>query len=182
MGKVSIGMLGWRFDEDEVFEGDGSFRQLDEMPHDVRQRLVRLGMVTNAPCNACWLIHGDENVDECNRAGYIYGEPLSEVIVCEEHEPDFIYWFREDGGSEYRGSDEFQDAFFEWFLDGNRAPDRYEGMEYVESDPDDLPDPPRPDAEDFPELMGEAYEESGMHEEPIEASDLDLSAEYPRKE
>ncbi|MFP9193503.1 hypothetical protein [Natronosalvus vescus] len=182
MGKVSIGMLGWRFDEADILDEDGAFLPLEEMPSDVRDRIIRLDVIYNAPCNACWLIHGDEHLEECNTARYVYGEPLSEIILCHDHEPDFVYWFREDGGDEYRGTDEFEDAFYEWFLAGNRAPDGYEGMEYVSTDPDDLPRPPKADPEKHGDLMGDdVADRVGLSDEEIAAADVDFNAEYPSR-
>ncbi len=169
MGKVSIGMLGWRFDEAAILDDDGEFLPFEEMAPEDRKRIVRLGSIYNAPCNACWLIHGDADLEACNTAQYVYGEPLDEVILCEEHEPDFVYWFRREGGDEYRGTDGLEDAFFEWFADGGRAPEGYEGMEYVETDPDDLPEPPTVSPEDHPELTEEAIADSGV----------DLDPDYP---
>jgi len=81
MSKVSIGLRGWRFDEDEVFTDDGEVRPFDEMRDDTRRRLVRVGVLYGSPCDACWLIHGDAALDACNEATVLYGEPLSEVSV-----------------------------------------------------------------------------------------------------
>ncbi|MFB6185688.1 MAG: hypothetical protein ABEI86_02330, partial [Halobacteriaceae archaeon] len=123
MEKVSIGLRGWRFDESEVFTDNGEYRPLDEMSKDTRKRLVRLSAIHDQPCHACWLIHGDENIEECNKAEIVYGEPLAEVLLCEEHSDDFAYWYFEEEGNQYRGEDEFQDKFHAWFADGNRAPE-----------------------------------------------------------
>lgn len=147
MGKVSIGLRGWRFDEDEVFTEDGEFRPLDGIPEDPRTRLLRLQALVGSPCDACWLIHGDENLPECNVAAVVYGEPRAEVVLCSDHEADFLYWFSEAGGSEYKGEDVLQDEFHEWFLDGGRAPEGYGGVEHVETDPESIPEPPEPDQE-----------------------------------
>lgn len=180
MGKVSIGMLGWRFDEADVLDADGNFLPLEEMPPEDRKRIVRLGTIYNAPCNACWLIHGNEALEECNTSRYVYGEPLSEVLLCHDHEPDFVYWFRREGGSEYQGSEEFEDAFYEWFLEGGRAPDDYQGMEYVETDPENLPEPPEIDDDEHPELTGDDVSDRvGLTEDDIADSDVDFGAEYP---
>ena len=161
MAKVSIGLRGWRFDESDVFEDDGSFKPVPEMPPDARQRIVRLAALVTKPCDACWLVHGDENIERANVADVVYGEPLSEVLLCSDHEPDFLYWYREEGGAEYRGEAELQDAFYGWFDDGGRAPDGYAGLEHVETDPDDLPDPPSPDRIDPDDL------------------DVDMDVDYP---
>ncbi|MFB6353200.1 MAG: hypothetical protein ABEJ92_03855 [Halobacteriales archaeon] len=142
MGKVSIGLRGWRFDEADVFAPDGSLRPVEEMDDDVASRVVRLTALVGSPCDACWLEHGDEHLDRCAPAAVVYGEPLAEVVLCPDHEADFLYWFREAGGDAYRGTDELQDAFHEWFLDGGRAPEGYAGLEHVDTDPADLPDPP----------------------------------------
>ena len=139
MGKVSIGLRGWRFDESAVFTDDGEIMPIDAMEYETRQRVVRLRQVIGSPCHDCWLLHGDENLDACNEAAAVYGEPLSEVVVCETHEPDFLFWYREEDGSEHRGEPELQDAFHEWFLDGGRAPEGYGGVEHVDTDPTAVP-------------------------------------------
>lgn len=139
MGKVSIGLRGWRFDEEDIFTDDGELRSLDEMPLDVRNRVIRLEKLVDAPCDACWLIHGDDELEACNVAEIVYGEPMAEVVLCSDHEPDFLYWFREDGGRELIGDETFQDGFHEWFQAGNRAPDGYAADEHVETAPQTLP-------------------------------------------
>ena len=155
MGKVSIGLRGWRFDEAEVFTPDGDLRPIDELPRDTRHRLLRLTALAGSPCDACWLIHGDENLEACNPAEVVYGEPLGEVVLCAEHERDFLFWFREAGGDAYRGDRDLQDAFHEWFADGGRAPERYDGIEHVDTDPAHVPEPevemPPPEDFDLPE-------------------------------
>jgi len=177
MNKVSIGLRGWRFDESAVFASDGSFLPLDEMPADTRRRVNRLTALVNRPCGACWLEHGDEEVERCNTARVVYGEPMAEVVLCDDHEPDFVYWFNEAGGSRYRGGDDLDDAFYEWFLENGRAPDGYAGVTHVDSDPDALPDPEaaldatRDDAE------SELDDNDGDGSDDPE---LDLSREYPR--
>jgi hypothetical protein len=142
MAKVSIGLRGWRFEESEVFTDAGEFKPLDEIPDDPRHRLIRLPILLDKPCDACYLEHGDEHVERCRQPTVVYGEPLAEVLVCDGHERDFLYWFREAGGREYVGDEEFADAFHEWYAGGNRAPEGYAGLEHVDTDPDELPDPP----------------------------------------
>lgn len=161
-GKVSIGLRGWRFDEDEVFDESGAYRPLSEMPRDVANRVSRLSALVTAPCHACYLVHGEAEIGRCRVAKVVYGEPMSEVLLCTQHEPDFLYWYREAGGEALRGDPELRDAFHEWFADGGRAPEGYGGLEHVDTDPENLPDPPDPD-----ELDLDA------------ACDLDLGAEYP---
>lgn len=174
MAKVSIGLRGWRFDEEEVFDEDGNVRPLTEMEDDTVFRLVRLSSILGEPCDACWLVHGEENLEQANGATIVYGEPMAEVVLCDEHEADFLYWFREAGGDEYRGSGNLPDAFHEWFLDGNRSPEGYGGLEHVEEDPDDLPEAPDvPDAaeeEGIPEVDEQLQE---MEEAEREALDID---------
>ncbi len=63
-------------------------------------------------------------------------------LLCEHHEPDFLYWFREEDGRDLVGDAVFADAFHEWFAAGGRAPDGYGGLEYVDTEPDELPTPP----------------------------------------
>jgi hypothetical protein len=171
MGKVSIALRGWRFDEDEVFDEDGELRPLDELDEDTRERLVRLTVVAGSPCDACWLVHGDANIEQCNVARVVYGEPLHEVVLCPEHEADFLYWFREERGNDLvdRPS-EFEDAFYAWFDDGNRAPEGYGGMEHVDTDPDSVPRP-QPDV-DMPSLEEEL---ARMDDEELDALGVDLS-------
>ena len=142
MAKVSIGLRGWRFEESEIFDEDGEFKALDEIPEDPRERLVRLTYLVESPCDACYLEHGEENVERARPATIVYGEPHEEVLLCDQHEADFLYWYREEGGAEFRGKPEFRDEFHEWFADGGRAPEGYGGMRHVDTDPEDLPSPP----------------------------------------
>ncbi|MFB6103784.1 MAG: hypothetical protein ABEJ57_01680 [Halobacteriaceae archaeon] len=145
MGKVSIALEGWRFDEDALFDDNGEFRPLSDLDPDTRKRLVRLTSLRGEPCDACWLIHGDEAIQQCNVAGYVYGEPMAEVLLCEDHVDDFYYWYQDDGGAQYRGTEVFQDRFHEWFAEGNRAPDDYAGVEHERTAPEDVPRPREPE-------------------------------------
>ena len=205
MSKVSIGLRGWRFEEREVFTEEGDFRPLTEIPEDARHRLVRLSLIVERPCDACYLIHGDAEKQRCRQSTIVYGEPLDEVLLCDGHEADFLYWFREEGGRELAGDDEFRDAFHEWFADGGRAPEGYAGLEHVETDPDALPDPPDPkeiqrrleEANDFEGeridlregtpferpagLDGERDENDDESEDDQADVDLDLGADYPTR-
>ena len=151
MGKVSIGLRGWRFDEEAVFTPDGELRPMDEMPQETRDRVTRLTALVGSPCDACWLIHGDEDLAACDQAEVVYGEPLAEVLLCREHETDFLYWFTEEGGEALRGSPELQDEFHAWFAVGGRAPAGYTGIEHVDTDPEAVPRPSTadPDPADF---------------------------------
>jgi hypothetical protein len=169
MAKVSIGLRGWRFDEDEVFDAEGNVRPLAEMDDDTVYRLVRLSAILGEPCDACWLEEGD--VEACNPAAIVYGEPLHEVVLCGKHEADFLYWFREEGGEEYAGSEELQDAFHEWFVDGNRAPEGYGGLDHIEQNPEELPEPPTEPQQCGLDGVDEQVEE--MSEAEQEALDLD---------
>lgn len=169
MGKVNIGLRGWRFDED-VLNDDGRLRPLKTMEPDVRQRLLVLADRVVDPCDACWLEYGRDEVESCNVAEVIYGEPLGEVVLCSAHEPDFLYWFREEGGADYAGDVELRDAFHEWYLDGNRAPEGYEGLEHVDEDPTALPDAPDR-SEAVPGLEAEV---ANMDEADRDALDIDL--------
>ena len=203
MAKVSIGLRGWRFDEDVVFDDDGDFRPLSELDEDTRHRLVRLTAVQGEPCDACWLIHGDEHVDRCAPAEVVYGEPLAEVLLCADHERDFYYWY-ETEGERHRGTEAFQDRFHEWFAAGGRAPEEYGGVDHVDTDPATVPAPSVPDLEvlnvPLPEekrdridlreygpdrdAAPEATDEEGDADEgSIDGADdatLDLDVEYPR--
>lgn len=203
MSKVSIGLRGWRFDEDEVFTDDGDVRPFDEIREDTRRRLVRVGVLYGSPCDACWLIHGDDDLEACNEATVVYGEPLSEVTVCDTHEADFLYWFREDGGIEHAETERFEDAFHEWFAAGNRAPEGYGSVEHVDTDPRNLPETAMPDSEEYEDVgtrevieqridlrKGEIEEapdprrDVGEDEDEdddldLDDADVDLDADYP---
>ncbi|WP_049984783.1 hypothetical protein [Halobellus rufus] len=194
MAKVSIGLRGWRFDEEEVFTDEGEFRPLDSVPEETRKRLIRLTYLQEKPCDACYLIHGEAEKRRCNQAEIVYGEPMEEVLLCSEHEADFLYWFREAGGSEAAGTETFRDRFHEWFLDGNRAPEGYGGLDHVDTDPDTLPTPPEP--AELNRRLNENYEgerkridlrtgeiktvEDDEEDEPS-LGDVDLGREYPTK-
>jgi hypothetical protein len=172
MGKVSIGLRGWRFDEADVLTADGSLKPLANMPEDARDRVLRLAGLVEKPCDACWLIHGEEEKRRCRSAQVVYGEPLGEVLLCAHHEPDFVYWFREEGGHELAGHRELQNAFHEWFADGGRAPEDYEGTEHVETDPDSIPEPSHEVAPLEEELAAMSEEERAAL--GIDLSDLDV--------
>jgi len=169
MGKVNIGLRGWRFDED-VLSDDGNVRPLATMEPEVRQRLLVLADRVVDPCDACWLNYGEDKIAECNVAEVIYGEPRGEVVLCSAHEPDFLYWFREEGGSEWAGDLQLREAFHEWFLDGNRAPDSYDGLEHVDEDPTSLPE--APDSSEA--IPGFEEEIQNLDQEDLDAIELDL--------
>lgn len=144
MEKVSVGLRGWRFDEADIFTPEGDWKPLENMPRDARHRLVRLQVVIGNPCDACYLIHGEADKRRCRAATVVYGEPLDEVVLCDDHESDFRYWFTEQGGRQLAGDERFADAFHEWFDDGGRAPEGHGGVEHVERAPDQLPNLPDP--------------------------------------
>ena len=156
MGKVNVGLRGWRFAEADIFRDDGLFKQIDEIPMDDRQRLLRLVSLVEHPCDACRLIHGEEEVHKANQAAVVYGEPNDEVVLCPDHEADFIYWYQAAGGSDHRGTAAFDDAFIEWFDAGGRAPADFEAVEHVETAPEALPEPP--DAAELNAMLSEGYE------------------------
>jgi hypothetical protein len=168
MGKVSIALRGWRFDEEEVFDDDGELRPLEEMSEETRERLIRLRVVAGEPCDCCYLLEGSKA--DCNVARVVYGEPLAEVLLCAEHEPQFLYWFREEGGSRHKGDSHFADYFHEWFAAGNRAPEGYAGLEHVDTEPDAVPAPDI--GEDVPELES-AIEE--LDDEELDVLGTDYS-------
>jgi len=196
MGKVSVGLRGWRFNEAEIFTDDEQFKPLEEIPKDPKQRLLRLLTLVDKPCDACYLIHGEEHKRQCNPAEFVYGEPMDEVLLCADHEPDFIYWYQKTGGSELRGDEGFADAFHQWFADANRAPDGFGGTEVVETDPEALPE--LPDAREIQERLEENYEphkidlreyidesEDTEHsDQPTaeELAELDLDTHYPSRD
>ncbi|MDZ5812331.1 hypothetical protein U4E84_13360 [Halorubrum sp. AD140] len=194
MAKVSIGLRGWRFDEDEIFTDDEELKPLDEIPEEPRERLVRLVALVEEPCDVCYLEYGEAEVHRCNQARIVYGEPNGEVLLCPEHEPDLIYWFREEGGSDHAGSLEFGDRFHEWVAAGNGAPDGYGSVEHVDEDPEGLPD--LPDQQEIQERVEQGFEgeridiralagaendetdpEDELSEDDLEG--VDLSTDYP---
>ncbi|WP_435099111.1 hypothetical protein [Halorubrum sp. N11] len=191
MAKVSVGLRGWRFDEEEIFTDDEELRPLDEIPEEPRERLLRLVGLVEEPCDVCYLEHGEAEVQRCNQAEIVYGEPRGEVLLCPEHEPDLLYWFREEGGSEHAGTLEFGDRFHEWVAAGNEAPEGYESVEHVDEDPDGLPD--LPDQQDVQERVEQDFEgdridilelagQSGDEEDELSEDDfegVDLSTDYP---
>ncbi|WP_144900826.1 beta/alpha barrel domain-containing protein [Halobellus captivus] len=191
MAKVSIGLRGWRFDEEEVFTEEGEFRPLDSVPDDTRKRLIRLTYLQEKPCDACYLIHGEAEKRRCNQAEIVYGEPMEEVLLCSDHEADFLYWFREEDGKDAVGTETFRDSFHEWFLADNRAPDGYGGLEHVDTDPATLPTPPDP--AELNRRLNENYEGERKRinlktgeittadDEESSLGDVDLGREYPTK-
>jgi len=170
MAKVNIGLRGWRFDEDEVFDDEGRIRPLGTMDEDTRARVLRLTERLTDPCDACWLAYGDDRIEECEPAEVIYGEPRGEVILCRDHETDFVYWFREVADEGVIGTVQVQDAFHEWFFDGGRAPEGYAGVEHVDSDPEGIPEAPDPTEE----LPGLEEELERVDDEELDALNVDL--------
>ncbi|GAB6862075.1 hypothetical protein ACFR97_03345 [Haloplanus litoreus] len=192
MAKVSIGLRGWRFEESDVFTDEGEFKPLDEIPPEPRERLVRLTYLVDQPCDACYLVHGESELKQCSSAAIVYGEPGEEVLLCEPHEADFLYWYREAGGKAHRGEATFRDEFHEWFHAGGRAPDGYGGLEHVETGRADLPSPPDPEEihrrlnEDFEGRridLHEGYEEEDDDEDTadLDLDDVDLGTDYPSR-
>ena len=190
MAKVSVGLRGWRFDEEEIFTEDGDWTPLDDLPPDTRDRLLRVTYLMEQPCDACYLVHGEAEKQRCNRAAIVYGEPGDEVLLCGAHEADFLYWFREAGGRDLAGEEAFRDGFHEWFVDGGRAPEGYGPDDHVETDPENLPDLPTP--EEAQRRVEEAYEYERVRydlreaagwertdEEDLDLSDVDLDTDYP---
>jgi len=191
MAKVSIGLRGWRFEESDVFTEEGEFRPLDEMPEDPRRRLIRLVYLVEEPCDACYLIHGEAEKRRCVPAAIVYGEPGEEVLLCADHEADFLYWYREAGGDRLRGEERFRDEFHEWFAAGERAPEGYGGLEHVEADPGSIPSPP--DAGELNRRLNEGYdgevidvrelaggEPTGERLDPdADLEGVDLDTDYP---
>src|SRR6056297_2576915 len=196
MGKVSIGLRGWRFEESEIFTDSEEFKPLEEIPEDPRQRLLRLSRLVEQPCDACYLTFGEADKQRCNPSAYVYGEPMDEVVLCADHEPDFVYWYQNEGGSDLRGEPEFADAFHQWFADGNRAPEGFGGVDHVETDPEALPDLPTPeeihdrleadyepreiDLREYVDEPDEPTDEANRVDDELD--DLDLDTEYPTGE
>jgi hypothetical protein len=139
MGKVSVGLYGWCFNESDIFNESGHFIPLSEMPLDTSRRMSRLTSIIGSPCDICWSIHGDKDLSLCEVARVVYGEPFEEVLLCFNHEKDFIYWFREEMGFEQSEKPEFKNMFYDWFSNSNGAPDSYTGIEHVSTDQSSLP-------------------------------------------
>jgi hypothetical protein len=174
MSKVNVGLRGWRFDEDEIFDESGEVRPLAEMPEAARNRLIRLTAIVGEPCDACWLATESDDPLACNQAGIVYGEPLAEVLLCRAHEPDFLYWFRECGGSEFAGTATLQQRFHEWFDDGGRAPEGYEGVEHVDRDPGAIPTPTGSEDLDAVESQVEELDPAERDALDVDLDDLDV--------
>jgi|APHM01.1.fsa_nt_gi hypothetical protein len=197
MSKVSIGLRGWRFNEESVFDPSGEIKPLDEIPDDERLRLVRLLTLVEEPCDACYLTYGETERHRCRSAEIVYGEPMGEVVLCGPHESDFLYWFRDAGGSEFRGEVDLADEFYSWFDAGGRAPGDYDGIEHVESAPEALPDTPDPqeihenlqtriegeriDLREYGPDSDSNGDQEPLSEDTLESADVDLSQEYPDK-
>ncbi|MFD1512593.1 hypothetical protein [Halomarina rubra] len=174
MSKVSIGLRGWRFDEQEILGEDGTLKPLAQIPPEPRERIARLATLVDQPCDVCWLIHGEEEKRRCKQAKVVYGEPLGEVLLCDDHEREFLYWFREVGGADLAGDRLMQNAFHQWFVAEGEVPDDYGGMEHVDTDPDELVQPePNPQLDDLETELAEMSEEE-RDALGIDFSDLDL--------
>jgi hypothetical protein len=183
MTKVSIGFRGWRFDEDEVFDEDGSYRPLPEMDEDTRERIQRIPELSNQPCDVCYLAAQAGERESRDEPTAVYGEPGAEVLVCDAHEATFYYWFLDAGGDEHEGTPELQDAFHKWVAAGNREPEHYEGPDHVETDPDSIPAPAAGDLQGLPVELPESERAridllEGHDHDDIEG-DLDLDLDYP---
>jgi hypothetical protein len=175
MGKVNIGLRGWRFEEDEVFDDDGTVRPIGTMPAPTKRKVLRLAERLGDPCDGCWLEWGREEPSRCRQGEVIYGEPGSEVLLCRHHEPDFIYWFREAGGTDLAGDPEFAETFHDWYVDGGRAPEGYEGVEHVDEDPESVPTAPdRSDALPGLEEELEEFEEEDLSDLDVDLDDFDV--------
>jgi hypothetical protein len=196
MAKVSIGLRGWRFDEADIVSEDGVLKPLEEIPEEPRERLVRLVGLVDEPCDVCYLEYGEEEAHRCAEAAIVYGEPGGEVLLCDAHEPDLVYWYREAGGAAHAGEQTFGDRFHEWIAAGNEAPPGYESVEHVDEDPEGLPE--LPDQLEVQRRMEENFEgrridiralagdeptetelADSLDEETLAESDVDLSTEYP---
>jgi len=174
MGKVNIGLRGWRFEEDEVFDENGRVRPIGTMPEDTKLKILRLAERLGDPCDGCWLEYGREDPGRCRQGEIIYGDPGAEVLLCRHHEPDFLYWFREAGGKNLAGDDEFAERFHDWFVEGGGAPESYEGIDHVDEDPDNVPTVPDQD-EALPGLEEELeeFDEEDLSDLDIDLGDLD---------
>lgn len=189
MAKVSVGLRGWRFDEAEIFTEGGEWTPIDDLSPDTRDRLLRLSTLVEKPCDACYLIHGEAEKKRCNPAAIVYGEPGDEVLLCDRHESDFLYWFREAGGRDLAGEEAFRDGFHEWFATGGRAPEGYGPDEHVETDPEALPDLPTPEeaqarleaVHDHERVRYDLREAAGWEEpdEELDVDDVDFETDYP---
>lgn len=123
--KVCIGLRGWKFDPDNIFDAEGDMKPIDEIPEDDRLRVVRLREIIGNACHVCMLRNPEEGWDAWRKADAVYGEPTHEVLVCDEHEKEFLYWFWDEGGEEYKGENELQTRFHDWVEEGGEAPAGY---------------------------------------------------------
>ncbi|MFB6283315.1 MAG: hypothetical protein ABEK59_05185 [Halobacteria archaeon] len=112
--KISIGLRGWRFNPDDVFDADGNLKSPEEIPEDQRERIARLPDIIGNACHVCMLLNPDEGWDEWTKATVVYGEPRHEVLTCDDHEPVFETWFFDEGGEALKGSDNLADTFHAW--------------------------------------------------------------------
>lgn len=124
--KIHIGLRGWKFNPKNVFDDDGELKPLKEMPEEDRVRVVRLSEIIGNACHFCMLKYPEEGWAKWKKADIVYGEPTSEVLLCDEHERHFLYWFFEEGGEDYKGEERMADAFHKWVNKGERAPEGYE--------------------------------------------------------
>lgn len=123
--KVSIGLRGWTFDPDDVFDDDGELKDLEEMPDEDKLRISRLTEIIGNACHVCMLRNPEEGWDVWEKATVVYGEVTSEVLTCDEHESEFLYWYFEEGGKAYKGDDKLPDKFHKWVREGGEAPPDY---------------------------------------------------------
>ncbi len=99
MGKVSIGLHGWRFDESELFGDDDEWRSLEAMSPDTRKRLLRLQTVIGKPCDACYLIHGEAELLDDIRPEF-EGEGVKKVGSRDDGDADTTGETADDTGEE----------------------------------------------------------------------------------
>ena len=112
--KVCIGLRGWRFNPDDVFDSEGRIKKPEDIPEGQRERIARLSDIVGNACHVCMLLHPDAGWDEWVKADVVYGEPRHEVLMCDEHEDVFETWFFDEGGKALKGSEELQYEFHEW--------------------------------------------------------------------
>lgn len=112
--KICIGLRGWKFNPDDVLTEKGELKALEEMSEHDRLRIVRLSEIIGNACHVCMLKNPEEGWDKWKKATVVYGEPTSEVLLCDEHESVFEIWFFEKGGKTYKGKEEMAEKFHEW--------------------------------------------------------------------
>lgn len=120
--KICIGLRGWKFDIQEVLDKNGELKALEEMSEEDKVRIIRLSEIIGNACHVCMLKNPEEGWDVWEKATVVYGEPTSEVLLCDKHESIFEHWFFNEGGKAYKGKEELQEKFHNWIKNSGFSP------------------------------------------------------------